>query len=202
MNNLESPALTEPRVLKYHTGRRRLGWNKNCVAIGLSSGFVEPVESTAIHLIMGSILKLMKLFPHNEITQSNVDEYNNQIQEEMYRIRDFIVLHYKANDRDDDFWSYCRNMEVTDVLAHRMQLFRDTGTIYLADSELFRIDSWAQVMIGQGIVPEQYHQIADMMSQDELKRFLATLKNNVSMNVSQMPSHQQFIDYYCKAPAM
>ncbi|WDD97548.1 tryptophan halogenase family protein [Thalassomonas actiniarum] len=200
MDNLESPAITEPKVFRYNTGRRVKGWNKNCIAIGLASGFVEPVESTAIHLIMASILRLMKLFPHNEISQANIDEYNNQTREEMERIRDFIILHYKATERDDSpFWRYCQNMEVPQTLAHRMELFKKTARVCITQSELFRLDSWTQVMMGQGIMPENYHQIVDQMSDAELAKFLKGIKGQVDARVADMPGHQEFINYYCKA---
>jgi tryptophan halogenase len=200
MDNLESPAITEPKVFKYKTGRRIKGWNKNCIAIGLASGFVEPVESTAIHLIMASILRLMKLFPNNEISQTNIDEYNQQSKEEMERIRDFIILHYKATTRKDTpFWRYCKNMEIPNTLAHRMELFKKTARVCITQSELFRVDSWTQVMIGQGIMPEQYHQIVDQMSEAELIKFLNGIKTQVDDQVQKMPSHQDFINHYCKA---
>lgn len=200
MDNLESPAITEPKVFKYNTGRRLQGWNKNCVAIGLASGFVEPVESTALHLIMSSILRLMKLFPQSEVKQANIDEYNKQTKEEMERIRDFIILHYKATERDDTaFWRYCHNMPVPDTLAHRIKLFEESACVFITETELFRIDSWTQVMLGQGIIPTSYHPIVDNMSDDELKRFLAGLKQTVDKNVAQFPSHQQFINQYCQS---
>ena len=200
MDNLESPPITQPRIFKYKTGRRLKGWNKNCVAIGLASGFVEPVESTALHMIMSSILRLMKLFPHDEISQVNIDEYNQQTQEEMERIRDFIILHYKATSRDDSaFWRYCQNMAIPESLSHRIELFKDTACVCLTETELFRIDSWTQVMLGQGIMPKHYHQIVDNMTDTDLKRFLAGLKQMVDKQVAQMPSHQDFIDQYCKS---
>lgn len=203
MNNLESPAITEPKIFRYNTGRRIKGWNKNCVAIGLSSGFVEPVESTAIHLIMASILRLMKLFPHDEISQTNIDEYNGQTKEEMEKIRDFIILHYKATNREDTpFWRHCKNMEITDTLKHRIELFKKTARVCITQSELFRIDSWTQVMMGQGIMPEHYHQIVDQMSDAELGKFLNGIRAQVNSKVEQLPSHQEFIDSYCKAKAM
>jgi len=200
MTHLESELITEPKVLKYQTGRRAKVWNKNCVAIGLSSGFLEPVESTAIHLIMSAVLRLMRLFPHHQISQANVDEYNRQSKDEMEWIRDFIILHYKATEREDSpFWQYCKHMTVPETLAHRIRLFKETGRVCIADTELFKIDSWTQVMIGQRIQPENYHQIVDMMPQDELTRFLMILRNQVDSQLAQMPSHQQFIDHYCKA---
>jgi len=206
LSNLESPAITEPKVFKYNTGRRNKGWNKNCVAIGLSSGFVEPVESTAIHLIMASILRLMKLFPHQTadkkqlISQVNIDEYNRQTKDEMERIRDFIILHYKATERDvSPFRRYCKNMEIPATLAHRIELFKSTACVNITETELFRIDSWTQVMLGQKLMPENYHAIVDMMSKEELGRFLASIKGSVDNVVSKFPSHQEFIDQYCKA---
>ncbi len=200
MNNLESKPITDPKVFKYNTGKRRKGWNKNCVAIGLASGFLEPVESTAIHLIMSAVLRLMRLFPHQAISQTNIDEYNRQYDNEMERIRDFIILHYKATEREDTpFWSHCKKMDIPDTLAHRIKLFKDTARVCITDTELFRIDSWTQVMIGQRIIPENYHQIVDMMSDEELNRFLSGLKNNVARKVAQMPTHQEFINQYCKA---
>ncbi|TQV70978.1 tryptophan 7-halogenase [Aliikangiella marina] len=200
MSNLESEAITDPVVLKYKTGTRKKGWVKNCVAIGLSSGFLEPVESTAIHLIMSAVLRLMRLFPHNEISQSNVDEYNRQYIEEMERIRDFIILHYKATEREDSsFWQYCKHMTVPETLAHRMRLFKDTGRVCITDTELFKIDSWTQVMLGQRVRPDNYHQIVDMMPDGELDRFLMILRNQVDSQLTNMPTHQQFIDHYCKA---
>ncbi len=203
MNALESKAITEPKVFKYNTGKRIKGWNKNCVAIGLASGFLEPVESTAIHLIMAAVVRLMRLFPHDGISQVNIDEYNRQYSNEMERIRDFIILHYKATEREDTpFWAYCKHMEIPDTLAHRMNLFKDTARVCITDTELFKIDSWTQVMIGQRIIPQNYHQIVDMMSDQELDRFLNGLKSSVENKVAQMPTHQAFIDQYCKAPAI
>lgn len=203
LSNLEGEPITEPRAFKYETGRRTKVWNKNCIAIGLSAGFLEPVESTSIHLAMSSILRLLKLFPQREIKQSYIDEFNKQAIEEMDRVRNFIVLHYHATNRTDSaFWRYCKNMEIPSELAHRIQLFRDTGNIPLTEKELFRTDSWSQVMLGQEIVPETYHPIVDMMEIADLDRFLEGLKSKVRSEVAQMPSHQSFLDQYCKAKSM
>lgn len=203
MGNLEGKPITEPRAFKYATGRRSKVWNKNCIAIGLSAGFLEPVESTSIHLAMSSILRLLKLFPQRDIKQSYIDEFNKQSLDEMDRVRNFIILHYHATQRNDSaFWRYCKNMEIPAELAHRIELFRDTGNIPLTEKELFQTDSWSQVMLGQHIVPETYHPIVDMMETDELNRFLEGLKAKVQGEVAQMPSHQSFIDQYCKSQPM
>ena len=204
LSNLESEPITEPRAFKYKTGRRTKAWNKNCIAVGLAAGFLEPLESTSIHLGMSAVLRLMKLLPHDgEIRQTVVDEYNKQYCEEMDRVRNFIILHYCATERDDSpFWRYCKSMEIPEELRHRIELFRQIGAIPLNEKELFRVDSWTQVLIGQRIVPRTYHPIVDQMDDAELQRFLEGLKQNVEQKVSRMPSHQEFIDHWCKAPAM
>ena len=203
LSNLESKPITEPRAFKYKTGRRIKAWNKNCIAIGLAAGFLEPLESTSIHLGMSAVLRLMKLLPHGDITQAAIDEYNAQFCEEMDRIRNFIVLHYYATERDDSpFWRYCKSMEIPEALRHRIELFRETGAIPLQEKELFQVDSWTQVMIGQRVIPRTYHPIVDQMSETELKRFLQGLKENVEQKVTRMPLHQEFIDRWCKAPML
>lgn len=203
LSNLESTPITETRMFKYKTGRRIKAWHKNCVAIGLASGFLEPVESTSIHLAMSAILRLLKLFPRDNISEHNVEEYNQQSKEEIEKIRDFIILHYHATERvDTPFWRYCKNMEVPESLEHRIKLFRETASVPLKEKELFKIDSWTQVMFGQRIKPEQYHPIVDLMSDKELAGFFGGLKKSVAETVTQMPTHQEFIDCYCKADPM
>lgn len=192
--NLEGKPITEPRAFKYKTGRRSKAWVKNCVALGLASGFLEPVESTSIHLAMSGIIRLLKLFPHAEIDQSAVDEYNKQFREEMDRVRNFIILHYHATSRTDSaFWRYCKNMEIPGELAHRINLFRRTGAIPLLEKELFAVDSWVQVMLGQHIIPEEYHPIVDVMPDNELESFLMDLRAAVNKRVSTMPAHEDFL---------
>lgn len=200
MSNLESKAITEPRAFKYVTGRRSKAWNKNCIAIGLSAGFLEPVESTSIHLAMSAILRLLKLFPNGEVSQSNIDEFNQQSKDEMERVRNFIILHYHATQRDDSaFWRYCKNMEIPHELKHRIELFKNTGAIPLIEKELFQTDSWTQVMLGQHITPNSYHPIVDAMDTNELALFLTNLKKQTRQEVDRMPSHHAFIQQYCPA---
>lgn len=199
LNNIEGKTVTEPRVIKFKTGRRRKGWNKNCVAIGLSSGFIEPLESTSIHLIMTAIVRLLRLFPYDGITPSVVDEYNNKLDSEINAVRDFIVLHYCVNQRSDsEFWLHCQNMEIPESLAHKLQLFKETGRVFLDDGDIFRVDSWTQVMLGQGLMPTQYHKIANIMSDTELKNFLHGLKQSINNAVDSLPSHSDFIKHYCQ----
>ncbi len=200
MNNIEGEAINQPRVIKFKTGRRRKGWNKNCVALGLSSGFLEPLESTSIHLIMSGVLRLIRLFPFEGITSSAINEYNQQLSVELEHIRDFIILHYHATEREDTpFWQYCKNMEIPDSLKQRLALFKETGRIFTTEGELFRVDSWAQVMLGQGVYPEQYHQIAGIMKQHELENFLGGIRQTIDKAIASLPSHQSFINDYCRS---
>lgn len=198
LNNLSSETLTEPKIIKFKTGRRRKGWNKNCLALGLASGFLEPLESTSIHLIMTGIIRFMRLFPFTGITQHAIDEYNKQLQSELESIRDFIVLHYKVTDRDDsEFWQHCKTMETPKSLAHKVALFKETGRVFLDDGDIFRVDSWVQVMLGQGIMPEQYHHVASLMNDQELSRFMQGIKQQIAQRLQQLPTHRAFIEQYC-----
>jgi len=200
IDNVEGEMMFEPRLIKFKTGTRRQHWNKNCVAIGLSSGFLEPLESTSIHLIHRSIIRLLQMFPAHGIVAADVAEFNRQTKIEMDNIRDFIILHYKATERTDTrFWRYCKDMDVPDTLTHRMELFKQSGKVYKFAQELFGESSWLQVMIGQGLMPEQYHPIVDLMPDSELNDFLMSIKHNVKRTVSQFPTHHEFIQHYCKS---
>ena len=197
-DNLGGETLTEPRTIRFRPGSRREHWRRNCVAIGLSSGFIEPLESTSIHLIQRGIIRLLQTFPLNGIKQSDIDEFNQQTRFELEHIRDFIVLHYKVtNRRDTPFWRHCRRMEIPDSLRHRIDLFRETGRVFRVPTELFAENSWIQVMLGQGIVPEQYHPVVDVMSDDELDRFLREIKSRVDNAVAQLPQHDVYVEQYC-----
>jgi len=199
LDNIEGEMLTEPRVIKFKTGRRRKGWNKNCVALGLSSGFIEPLESTSIHLIMSGVIRLMRLFPFDGVNQASINEYNEKLDSELNAVRDFIVLHYKATQRSDsEFWRHCSAMEIPDSLQHKMALFEQSGRVFLDDGDIFRVDSWTQVMLGQGMMPQQYHHIANIMSDNELSQFLDGLSASINKAVEQLPSHHDFINQYCK----
>ncbi|MCS6158554.1 tryptophan halogenase family protein [Shewanella baltica] len=201
--NLEGETLNKPRVIKFKTGTRRLHWHKNCVAVGLSGGFLEPLESTSIHLIQRSIIRLMQLFPSAGIVQSDIDEFNQQTKLEMDNIRDFIILHYKATEREDSrFWRYCKNMDIPASLKHRIEMFADSGKVYKYGSELFGESSWIQVMMGQGIMPKHYHPIVDVMEEPELEAFLNNIKSTVKRKVESLPAHIDFIQHYCPAEVL
>jgi len=198
LENLEGDLISQPRVIKFKTGRRRKGWNKNCIALGLASGFIEPLESTSIHLIMSGIIRLLRLFPYDGISDSLVDEYNNKFDSEISAVKDFIILHYHVTQRtDSEFWRHCRQMEIPDSLAHKIKLFKESGRVFLDDGDIFRVDSWTQVMLGQRLMPTQYHQIANIMSDDELDKFLAGLRHSISDAVNKLPTHHDFIKQYC-----
>lgn len=198
MENLEGDIRVELRLLKFRTGRRRRAWVKNCVAIGLASGFVEPLESTSIHLIQSGVARLLRLFPFSGCSESLIKQYNMESQTEYERIRDFIVLHYKATERDDTpYWRDCRDMTVPDSLAHRLELFRETGLVFPDPQDVFRVDSWVQVMVGQRLQANAYHHMARMLSDERLRTMLATLKNNIGEAVAKMPTHKEFLEQYC-----
>ena len=200
LDNIEGAPITEPRPIKFCTGQRKQYWNKNCIALGLASGFIEPLESTSIHLIQNGIMWLLLMFPFQGITQSVMNEYNGKMRREADCIRDFIILHYHVTERDDsDFWNYCREMSVPDSLQHRLDLFRETARVFKPQDDVFADNSWVQVMMGQGITPEQYHPIVDMMSDAELNNFLQTIEQNAKSAVSQLPSHADFVAHYCKS---
>lgn len=202
LHNIEGERLIEPRVIKYRTGQRKRYWNKNCIAVGLSSGFVEPLESTSIHFIQNSVLWLLLMFPRQGITEPLVTEYNAVLKREAANIRDFIVLHYHVTERDDtEFWNYCRTMSIPDSLQHRLALFRQSGRIFKPQDDLFAENSWIQVMMGQGVIPQQYHPIVDMMSDAELNAFLLGHRNRVEQLVSGLPQHGEFVTRYCQQAA-
>ena len=200
MANLEGRAITDPRVIRFTTGRRETFWTKNVVAIGLSSGFLEPLESTSIHLVQSAAVKLATLFPDAAFEPAYAAEYNRQVIAEYDGIRDFIILHYHANQRDDSaMWRDCREMAVPDSLARRIALFRETGRIFREQNELFHEVGWLQVMMGQNIEPERYDHMADALPDAELAEFLSNLKIIMAGAVSRLPSHGEFLARNCAA---
>jgi len=203
LNNIEGETLTKPRVIKFRTGQRSQHWNKNCVALGLAAGFVEPLESTAIHMVQRGIIRLLQMFPVGGIRQPDMIEFNKQMSDEYVFIRDFVIMHYHVTEREDtDFWRQCKNMAIPQSLQHRLDLFKQTGRVFQQAGDVFAENNWTQVMLGQGLMPEQYHPIVDVMSDRELTNFLTGLRARTDNIVSQLPSHQQFIENYCKAESI
>lgn len=198
MNNISGQPINTPRVIKYRTGTRRKHWNKNCIALGLASGFIEPLESTSIHLIQQGIVRLLRHLPSKAMEASKRDTFNELMRFEMDNIRDFIVLHYKVTEREDTpFWQFCKNMEIPDSLSQRLELFKSSSHAYKLDNELFGETSWVQVMVGQGLMPKAYHQIVDMMDKDELTHFLTKISSTIEQRVQSLPDHMEFIRRYC-----
>jgi len=202
LGNVEGRVLTEPNVLRFVTGARRRQWYRNCVAIGLSGGFMEPLESTSIHLIQRAILRLIRMMPLRGVSPADVAEFNDQQHQDMLQIRDFLILHYKATSRDDSpFWRYVREMPVPDSLQQKIDLFRETARVFRRNEELFAENSWVQVMMGQGIAPQSHHPIAEKLSDDELTRLLRLLRDQVERTVSGLPDHAAYVAQYCGATA-
>jgi hypothetical protein len=199
--DVKGEVIRQPRAIRFRPGQRELAWKKNVVAIGLSNGFLEPLESTSIHLIQKAMTRLVELFPTDGIRQSDVDEYNDQTRESVAVIRDFIILHYHVTDRTDSpMWRQCREMKVPEQLEHRIRHFRETGRVVLRQGELFAENSWVQVMMGQGITPASHHPITRNMDDGTLADFLGGIRKEVARKVMKLPRHQQFLDEFCPAP--
>jgi tryptophan 7-halogenase len=200
LDHLDGTLLIQPRTIRFRPGQRTRTWSGNCVALGLASGFLEPIESTSIHLIQRGIVRLLQMFPSNGISASDVEEYNRQTRSEIEHIRDFIVLHYHVTARQDTpFWKTCREMRIPDTLRHRIELFRDTGRVFRIPNELFAENSWIQVMLGQGLVPQRHHPVADLMGDAELSGFLDGIRTRIDATVAKLPPHQAYVRSYCEA---
>jgi tryptophan halogenase len=195
MANLDGEPLAEPRTLRFVTGKRKKTWNRNVVAMGLASGFMEPLESTSIHLIQSAIAKLTAFFPHGGIEQSDVDEFNAHVDFEVERIRDFLVLHYNATARDDTpFWDHCRTMAVPDTLRRKTEVFAANGRVFREHDELFAEPSWVQVMLGQGIAPRGYHGLVDAQPEQKILDYMAQVRGVIANCVGAMPTHSAYIE--------
>jgi tryptophan halogenase len=198
LGNIEGEVLTKPNVLRFAAGARQKQWHRNCIAVGLSGGFMEPLESTSIHLIQRAVLRLIRMLPQREISERDVAEFNDQQMTDMVQIRDFLILHYKATERrDSEFWRYCSSMPIPDSLEHKIELFRETGRVFRKNEELFVENSWVQVMMGQGIVPQAYHPITEKLSDAELDNFLGSIRQSVSRTVASLPVHSDYVARYC-----
>ena len=200
LGSLEGEVIKQPWPVRFKPGQREQCWAKNCVALGLAGSFIEPLESTTIHLIQRGIVRLLQTFPQ-VITQPAIDEYNARLDEELQHVRDFVVMHYHISDRrDSPYWREIAEMRIPDTLRHRIELFRETGEVFHVPGELFGVNSWVQVMLGQGIQPRRYHPTADVMSQADLSRFLGDIRQNVLHTVRQMPMHMDYMRSYAPAP--
>ena len=200
LDGFDSKPLGDPRLIKFKTGIRKQVWKKNVLSLGLSGGFMEPLESTSIHLIQTTIARLMTHFPDKTFSQNSIDYYNARTRLECEQIRDFLILHYCATELDDTaFWKYCKNMTIPEALKQRINIYRDAAHLYREDNELFGETSWFAVMHGQGLQPQHYHPVANIMPKDEVEKRMSDIRKVWANCLDKMPSHQQFIDQYCKA---
>lgn len=200
--NLAGKPTAEPNHLRFVTGHRKKFWNKNVVAVGLSAGFMEPLESTSIHLINTGLNKLVSVLSLDGITQTQEDAFNRLTGKEYARIRDFLILHYNATRRDDsEFWNYCRTMSVPDTLTEKVELFKRNGQIFREEDELFTETSWAAVMMGQGIRMEGHNPVADTLDRENTLKELNEMEQSIRFAVNQMPGHGDYVARYCPAPA-
>ncbi|GGP61522.1 tryptophan halogenase family protein [Shewanella saliphila] len=198
LDNLDGTPLAEPRKINFTTGRRVKQWHKNCIAIGLSSGFLEPLESTSLHLVQSAIIRLTKLFPHHGIQSQQVDEFNRQSQTEFEQIRDFIILHYHLNAKQTEpdnrgLWQHCRDMSIPDSLQQKIDLFSQTACVFKHQDELFTEAAWIQVMLGQGITPADFHPLAAAVEPAALQDYLGNISKVINTTVTNMPEHSAFI---------
>ncbi|MDJ0656890.1 MAG: tryptophan 7-halogenase [Xanthomonadales bacterium] len=199
LDNLDGEPLAEPRLLRFTTGRRKKFWNKNCVALGLASGFMEPLESTSIHLVQSHVNRLIQLFPDRQFNPADIREYNRQCIFEFERIRDFLILHYHLNQRREPFWVDRQNMDIPDGLAGKIELFKANGRIVREGEDLFTEVAWLQVMIGQNLIPAGRHPMADQLSEQQLAEFMGSVRQIISGAVAGMPTHADFIAHHCAA---
>ncbi|MDE1894901.1 MAG: tryptophan 7-halogenase [Xanthomonadaceae bacterium] len=199
LRNLEGEPLGEPRPLRFTAGRRRQSWHRNCVAIGLSAGFMEPLESTSIHLIQTAVTRLLALFPDRDFDPIAAREYNRLTQIEYERIRDFLILHYHAVRRDEPLWRQTAAMPIPDTLQYKIEQFRRGGRLVAEDMELFQNANWLAVLVGQEVWPQRYHPLADLRGQVDAAERLRGLRQVIEQAVQAMPTHRQYIDRHCRA---
>ena len=201
LKNLDGKALADPRLLRFKTGRRKKLWNANCVALGLAGGFMEPLESTSLHLVQSAVFRFLSLMPTSEAHDPSAEsEFNRLSIAEYEQIRDFIILHYVANERHEPFWSDCRSVPMPESLEHRIELFRARGKVARHDGQLFSDPSWVAVMLGQGITPRHWDPLADIQPIAELQTRATELRDGMHRAIARMPTHAEFIANSCKAP--
>lgn len=197
LSNIDAKPLSEPKLIRFKTGRRLKQWNKNVVSMGLASGFLEPLESTSIHLVQTAVIRLIKHFPHQGIKQQEIDSFNLQAKAEIEKIRDFIILHYKLTKRtDSEFWRMCRRMDVPESLMQKIHLFEQSGKLFRDYDDLFTEVAWQQVMLGQGIVPKDRHPLTNAITKEQLADLMANLKVIIERNVAKLPEHHDFLQAY------
>ncbi|ESQ88941.1 hypothetical protein ABAC460_14260 [Asticcacaulis sp. AC460] len=200
--NLDAPTLKDPFQVRFTTGHRNRFWSKNCVCVGLASGFIEPLESTSINFIQNVIVRFLEFYPTLNHAPVVEDQFNSLILSEYERVRDFIILHYRLNSRTDgELWRYCADMAIPDDLAARIALFRYGGRTIEHERDSFKSPSWISIFHGQGVVPQTYDHLADRIDADALKALAAKRRREIADIVPRLPAHDQFIAAHCASPA-
>jgi tryptophan halogenase len=201
VNNLDGEQLADPRTVKFTTGMRKKAWNKNVLAIGLSGGFLEPLESTSIHMIQSVITMMFMYFPNKNFNSADIDRFNDQVSHLYNRVKDFIILHYSVTQRNDtDFWNYVRTMPVPESLTNKIDLYKSSGRILRDSTDLFSEGSWLQVLHGQGIIPNGYNALVDLKSENDILRILNDTESVIEKTVSMLTDHGEFISAFRAAP--
>ncbi|NMR26668.1 tryptophan 7-halogenase [Pseudoalteromonas sp. NEC-BIFX-2020_015] len=196
---LPSKAMTEPRQLNWQNGRRLKAWQKNCVAIGLSAGFLEPLESTGLQFIQSAILRLISLFPSCAMAKVDADTYNRYTEQEITAVRDFIICHYKVTKRSDsEFWRYCQHMDVPNTVSERLALFAQNGRLFRENNELFNELSWFSVLHGQGIEPQGYHPLVNSLSDAACEQYMQQIKTMIGQTARSLPMHSEYVARHCR----
>jgi tryptophan 7-halogenase len=193
MEDLGGAAMSEPTTLRFVPGRRRKAWNRNVVALGLSAGFLEPLEATSIHLIQRGIAMLLRFFPDRDFAAADIERYNQSLEGEFSRIRDFLLLHYSQTQRRGAFWEHCRAMPLTESLREKIDLFKSHGRLLREEAELFPINSWLSIMIGQKIIPARYDPMVDSVDAQKIVSKLEELRTGIRGCVEAMPSLRDFL---------
>ncbi len=202
LSRLDGAPRAEPRTLRFVTGRRKKSWIKNCVTLGLASGFIEPLESTSIHLVQVAVSKLLAMFPKDGLNERLINRFNNEMAFHYEDVKDFIIAHYKVTEREDTpFWKYVKHMEIPESLQEKLDIFKTRGEVMARHDELFKETSWFAVLVGQGLMPGGHHPVADAISEDELRLRLTKIRTGIQNRVNGMPSHKDFIMQNCAAPA-
>ena len=195
LSKLDGEAQADPKLLRFAAGRRRSSFVGNCLAIGLSSGFLEPLESTSIHFIQVAITKLLDMFPDRDFQPAVLKRFNAEMDGLYEAVRDFLIAHYKLTERDDtEFWRYCRAMDVPTSLQDKFDLFRARGQVLVEAHDVFAETNWFAVLYGQGLVPQGYHPLADMMADDDLRLALTQIRAAIRERVDGLPPHALFLD--------
>ncbi|RYD27107.1 MAG: tryptophan halogenase, partial [Lysobacteraceae bacterium] len=191
---IDGKPLFEPRQIRFTSGMRRRVWNHNCLSLGLASGFVEPLESTSIHLVMIAVTWLVQNFPFGDDSAALAERFNARTRREWEQVRDFIILHYVLTERDDTpFWQSRRTLPIPDSLAGRIALFRESAMAYQDKDELFRIESWVEVMLGQGVSPRSHHRLPATMPTAQLQGAMNDLRNGIATAVERLPGYETFL---------